>query len=309
MGIIKNIVTLGASYRVDKKIEEYKIVDFAYRKLVVEYEEKRNKMDLSVDELIKAKVHAIKSLGKLSKVTDHLILNTVLSEDPRVDVADAPKYFYISETISNGQAAITAAGGIATGAGSALGTWALVSTFGIASTGTAIGGISGIAATNASLALLGGGTLAAGGGGVAAGTVTLTGIFIIPTIVFTGIFSHLSANKKIQRMSDDMATMTKAIPELEIGLTKVNDFLNKYYLNILDITNTVSQLTTKFNVEFRYNYKKIYRIPLLSRLKKWFRKKVLRRSYYSDEDFECIYAILELAEKLSDSINKEIGIV
>jgi hypothetical protein len=51
----------------------------------------------------------------------------------------------------------------------------LVATFGTAGTGTAIASLSGAAATNATLALIGGGTLAAGGGGVAAGTTILTG--------------------------------------------------------------------------------------------------------------------------------------
>jgi len=45
-----------------------------------------------------------------------------------------------------------------------------------ASTGTAIGSLSGAAAANATLAWLGGGTLASGGGGVAAGTTVLAGI-------------------------------------------------------------------------------------------------------------------------------------
>lgn len=45
-----------------------------------------------------------------------------------------------------------------------------------ASTGTAIASLSGAAAAKATLAVLGGGTLAAGGGGVAAGTMVLAGI-------------------------------------------------------------------------------------------------------------------------------------
>lgn len=50
--------------------------------------------------------------------------------------------------------------------------WA-ATTFGVASTGTAISTLSGAAATNAALAWLGGGALAAGGGGTAAGTALL----------------------------------------------------------------------------------------------------------------------------------------
>ena len=50
----------------------------------------------------------------------------------------------------------------------------VATTFGVASTGTAISALSGAAATNAALAWLGGGALAAGGGGMAAGEAFLT---------------------------------------------------------------------------------------------------------------------------------------
>lgn len=49
----------------------------------------------------------------------------------------------------------------------------IATTFGVASTGTAIAALHGAAATNAALAWLGGGTLAAGGGGMAGGTALL----------------------------------------------------------------------------------------------------------------------------------------
>ncbi|AVI91336.1 hypothetical protein CW753_18200 [Klebsiella pneumoniae] len=51
----------------------------------------------------------------------------------------------------------------------ALGAWALVSAIGTASTGTAIGTLSGVAATNATLAWFGGGAVAAGGAGMSGG--------------------------------------------------------------------------------------------------------------------------------------------
>ena len=50
----------------------------------------------------------------------------------------------------------------------------VATTFGVASTGTAISALSGAAATNAALAWLGGGALAAGGGGMVAGESFLT---------------------------------------------------------------------------------------------------------------------------------------
>jgi hypothetical protein len=51
--------------------------------------------------------------------------------------------------------------------GAAFGAWSGAMAFGAASTGTAISALSGIAATNATLAFLGGGSLAAGGLGIA----------------------------------------------------------------------------------------------------------------------------------------------
>jgi hypothetical protein len=62
-----------------------------------------------------------------------------------------------------------------------------------ASTGTAIGSLSGAAATNAALAWLGGGTLAAGGGGIATGAaivgaVTTAGLGV--AVVGAGVIGH-----------------------------------------------------------------------------------------------------------------------
>ncbi len=71
------------------------------------------------------------------------------------------------------------AGSVGVGAGVAVVTlgpaavMGIATTFGVASTGTAISIISGAAATNAALAWLGGGALAAGGGGMAAGNAFL----------------------------------------------------------------------------------------------------------------------------------------
>jgi hypothetical protein len=72
----------------------------------------------------------------------------------------------------------TIVGGVMIGVGASAGTVVtIVSSLGVAaSTGAAIGSLSGAAATNAALAWLGGGTLAAGGGGVAAGTAIVSAV-------------------------------------------------------------------------------------------------------------------------------------
>lgn len=71
----------------------------------------------------------------------------------------------------------SAAAGVAAGVGTAAfaptAAMAVATTFGTASTGAAISGLSGVAATNAALAWLGGGAIAAGGGGMSAGSALL----------------------------------------------------------------------------------------------------------------------------------------
>lgn len=95
------------------------------------------------------------------------------------------------------------AGGAAIGAITAFGAYGATMTFAAASTGTAISALSGAAATNATLAWLGGGALAAGGGGIAAGTAVLGGLVAAPALlVFGFIASSKAAAKKDEAYSN-----------------------------------------------------------------------------------------------------------
>lgn len=82
----------------------------------------------------------------------------------------------------------------------------VATTFGTASTGTAISALSGAAATNAALAWLGGGALAVGGGGMAAGNAFLAlagpvgwgiaGASLLSSIVIFSVKKHRLSKKK-----------------------------------------------------------------------------------------------------------------
>ncbi len=78
-----------------------------------------------------------------------------------------------SESIGGGVGLAGATAGIGLAALGPSAALAVATTFGTASTGTAISALSGAAATKAALAWLGGGALAAGGGGMAAGNALL----------------------------------------------------------------------------------------------------------------------------------------
>jgi hypothetical protein len=114
---------------------------------------------------------------------------------------------------SAGDVAKSAALGGVSGGIAAAGAWGAVTTWGTASTGTAIASLNGVAASNAALAALGGGSLATGGGGIAAGTAALGGIAAAPVLVIgAAVYWHLGRRElaKAQSNAADMdATRAK----------------------------------------------------------------------------------------------------
>ncbi len=90
----------------------------------------------------------------------------------------------------------------------------VATTFGTASTGTAISTLSGAAATNATLAWLGGGALATGGGGTAAGTALLAmagpiGWTIVGATLLTSIVLFTRKKSENREAKEDALTAVK----------------------------------------------------------------------------------------------------
>lgn len=79
--------------------------------------------------------------------------------------------------------------GVGVGAGTAAraGIVAMIGAFGVSSTGAPLAGLTGIAAVDATLAAIGGGSLAAGGGGVALGGALLGGVVAGPALMMVGL--------------------------------------------------------------------------------------------------------------------------
>ncbi|WP_405378538.1 hypothetical protein [Phascolarctobacterium sp.] len=130
------------------------------------------------------------------------------------------KNFFV-ELRQMGDMASSLAGGIASGtamgAVTAFGAYGIAGTLGVASTGTAIGTLTGAAATNATLAFLGGGAISAGGLGIAGGTAVLGGLVAGPALAVLGACaaSKAEANKekayaniaKARRFEEEMNTV------------------------------------------------------------------------------------------------------
>lgn len=97
--------------------------------------------------------------------------------------------------------------GLGAGAALAFGAYNGTMMLATASTGAAITTLKGVAATNATLAWLGGGALTAGGGGVALGTMVIGGIVAGPAIA---IFGHILGSKGEEALNNAYSNMEEA---------------------------------------------------------------------------------------------------
>ena len=157
-----------------------------------------------------------------------------------------------------GSAATVAGIGLATlGPTAAMG---IATTFGVASTGTAISALSGAAATNAALAWLGGGALAAGGGGMVAGKalVCLAGPvgWSVAAVAFaTSICLYVWKKSKLDRLMEILTLICKrdakrdnlAIVELNERIKRIDDENEKLKDAIIEIETfgtNFNQMTT-----------------------------------------------------------------
>lgn len=122
------------------------------------------------------------------------------------------------------------ASGAVAGALTAFGAYGTATTFATASTGTAIASLSGAAATNATLAFFGGGSLAAGGLGVAGGTAVLGGMVAGPALAILGIVMSAKASKKLDEAYSNKAEAQKIAAELNTATIMCNGIRRRAYL-------------------------------------------------------------------------------
>ncbi len=129
----------------------------------------------------------------------------------------------------------------------------IATTFGTASTGTAISTLSGAAATNAALAWLGGGTVAMGGGGMAGGTAFLAlagpvgwGIAGATLLTSVALFANkkLKLDKQKKEEIESVLNNTEKIREVDIKIKalldkteSLRDSLNEKYRKCLNCFN------------------------------------------------------------------------
>lgn len=154
------------------------------------------------------------------------------------DIAEMQKMSLMASSVLGGLVGGTGAGALA-----AFGAYGATMTFATASTGTAIASLSGAAATNATLAFLGGGALAAGGGGMALGSAVLGGAIAGPAIAVLGIVMNASASKNL----DNAYSNAAKAKEFAEGCKTIETLCNAISARASLFSTLVSKLDIIFN--------------------------------------------------------------
>lgn len=247
------------------------VTDNAEAEMAIRINLKENKRIVITE---KEEIEILKSIGVIDKSLSIDIAKNKIETD-NVEM----------ETISEGLKSIATGSlaGVAAGGGAYLG----VGTLATASTGTAISGLSGAAATNATLAWLGGGSLATGGFGIAGGTAVLGGLVAGPFLAIGGaVFAYKAAEAKDQAYSQYKKVQGE-IKKGEVVVSKLHAIQSH-----TDECNSVFK-SMKTNLEY----------SLIPQLKEYANS----ATHYKDMDSEgkmCVMASYAIAYILKDFIKE-----
>ena len=132
--------------------------------------------------------------------------------------------------------------GTASGALAAFGAYGAAQALAVASTGTAISALSGAAATNATLAFFGGGSLAAGGLGMAGGAAVLGGLVAGPALMIMGLVAGNAAKKNLDKAYTNRAEAIQIASQMETAGLQCETIRRRTYM----FYNLLARLDTYF---------------------------------------------------------------
>lgn len=195
-----------------------------------------------MDRLGKEELEILASFDEFSELFEK-IKNKPKFDDIKLDKVKIPKFDANLQDVSIGASLLLgglsgAAAGTAGGFAAAGATTSAVMALGTASTGTAISTLSGVAATNATLAALGGGSLAAGGGGVALGTTILGATTLGVGLLVGGVIFSLTGSS----LSDKADKVWSEMLANEEKINKVCDYLQDLKSTAMNYFSALCQI-------------------------------------------------------------------
>ncbi|NUF50531.1 chemotaxis protein [Gilliamella sp. ESL0250] len=222
----------GSKNRYDKRENEIKVLN----KVSEQKLEQLGTLELNIG----------KSFGEFKKISDEL-LKQLKRKDNKDLTLSIPK-FKIDKIEEYSFSTVEFLGtAVASGAAGAVASFAVYSGvmgFAAASTGTPIAALSGVAAYNATMAAIGGGSLAAGGWGMAGGAMVLGAAAIAPMIAIGGFAYDNYAEKALVKAKKTRCEIDTAIIKMNLidkHLSNTNNYVDKIYTSLEKINQTFNE--------------------------------------------------------------------
>lgn len=284
-----NFATLGGHAKVQAAKAEHQAAFDEYERnravfsgLEGAVNDQLNELGLLVTQSFKSVKRARRLIGQAQLRSFSVSANHAL---PKGGIAAPMPITKIDKLVANYSASMSAVGGAGIGTASAAGAWSLVGLIGTASTGTAITTLSGVAATNATLAWFGGGALAVGGAGMAGGAMVIGGIVLAPAIGLAALLSR-STLKKIQHSTENVRyendRVLQATAAARHGLAVIE---NRLLL--------IGHLVETLDIELQRSKAILYPVWCWSFCKRWV-SRLIGQPFYATEEYEAL-APLETA--------------
>lgn len=226
---VVNAVTLGGQQKFVRAKTEYEATHSRYLLKFESEKAYRKRLETAVSELGSLTIASFKALKRANRIVQRAAL-PIRASGYSLHTSPTSDFTRIEKLVVSYSDAASAVGGAGAGSALALGSWSIVSLLGTASTGTAISTLSGVAATNATLAWFGGGALAAGGAGMAGGTAVLGGIALVPLIGFMSWHSRAKAEKvemETNRLRFQLQQLETAIDDHSNRIVAANTALSR----------------------------------------------------------------------------------
>lgn len=243
--ILAGVALAAAGYGAKKGYDGYQDKSLA-NDILGSAKHKYEKAKKSFDNTNKDTTEDLENLGKLQlkigsdfndfrKIADDLLKKINQSGNKNITV-NFPKHqldkidgLALSTTAYLGKIA----GAGVTGAAAAYAVYGGVMALAAASTGTPIAALSGVAAYNATMAAIGGGSLAAGGFGMAGGALVLGSVVAAPLIAVAGwaFASHAEeALNDARKTRDEVDTAISKMDKAQIQLKKTSEYVKKIHI-------------------------------------------------------------------------------
>ena len=258
-------VGIGSGAKAIKKNKQAKSINAeaqsTFDKAKTATERARNKSNKSLEKLGKTKLNVLdQSMNHFVEVFDQ-IHNVKLKDSVGLD--ELSKFHLdkqgLIEIRELGSMATSVIGGLVGGAGAGA-----LTAFGAYGATMTFASLSGVAATNATLAFLGGGALAAGGGGMALGSTILGGAVAGPAIAILGVVMNASASKNLDNAysnkykAEEAAESLKVVRTLCNGISKRSDMftslISKLDEILVELTAQLEEIVNTRGTNFaRFN--------------------------------------------------------